>query len=270
MAVDMLSIGHMAHVTGVSRRMLRHWEEVGLLAPASVDEFTGYRRYARNQVGRVRAIASLRAVGFSLDAINDLLGGQLSERRLKELLRARENELVAQIDEDSARLKEVRKRLTALQRGHRTIMKNLKLDALPALRLAALQAVVGDESEIGDAVADLLSRVRDQLAKNGVTDVEVVLTYDGTSEDSIVVTAGAPTSDARVIPGLEAVRVEGAEHGASVRFDTPPSDIGDAWIAIDANLEQRGQETTGVYRQTLTRDGGVVLQAPLKNLPHEG
>ncbi|OLT18048.1 MerR family transcriptional regulator [Serinicoccus sp. CUA-874] len=269
MAVDMLSIGHMAHVTGVSRRMLRHWEEVGLLAPASVDEFTGYRRYARNQVGRVRAIASLRAVGFSLDAIGDLLGGQLSERRLQELLRAREDELVARIDEDSARLTEVRKRLTALQRGHRTIMKNLKLDALPALRLAALQAVVGDESEIGDAVADLLSRVRDQLAKNGVTDVEVVLTYDGTSEDSIVVTAGAPTSDAQV-PGLEVVRVEGADRGAIVRFDTPPVDIGDAWIAIDANLEQSGQETTGVYRQTLTRDGGVVLQAPLKDLPHAG
>lgn len=31
------------------------------------------------------------------------------------------------------------------------------------------------------------------------------------------------------------------------------SDIGDAWIAIDANLEQSGQETTGVYRQTLTQ-----------------
>lgn len=267
MAVDMLSIGHMAHVTGVSRRMLRHWEEVGLLAPASVDEFTGYRRYARNQVGRVRAIASLRAVGFSLDAINDLLGGQLSERRLQELLRDRENELVAQIDEDSARLKEVRKRLTALQRGHQTIMNNLEFGALPALRLAALQTFVADESEIGDAVADLLPRVRDQLAKNGVTDVDIVLTYDGSSDDSIVVTAGAPTSDAQV-PGLGAVRVEGAEHGANVRFDTPPSDIGDAWIAIDANLEQSGQETTGVYRQTLTRDGGVVLQAPLKDLPH--
>lgn len=49
----MLSIGEIAHVTGVSRRMLRHWEEVGLITPASIDEFTGYRRYSRSQVGRV-------------------------------------------------------------------------------------------------------------------------------------------------------------------------------------------------------------------------
>lgn len=38
--------------------------------------------------------------------------------------------------------------------------------------------------------------------------------------------------------------------------------------AIDANLERTGQETTGVYRQRVTRDGGIVLQAPLKDLPH--
>lgn len=45
MDVDMLSIGEVAHATGVSRRMLRHWEDIGLLAPTAVDEFTGYRRY---------------------------------------------------------------------------------------------------------------------------------------------------------------------------------------------------------------------------------
>lgn len=70
----MLSIGEVAHATGVTRRMLRHWEDVGLLEPAAVDEHTGYRRYAHSQVGRVRAIAALRAVGFGLEAIKDLLG----------------------------------------------------------------------------------------------------------------------------------------------------------------------------------------------------
>jgi DNA-binding transcriptional MerR regulator len=97
----MLSIGDVAHFTGVSRRMLRHWEEVGLIVPASIDRHTGYRRYARSQVGRVRAIAALRSVGFGLDAIGDLLDSQLTERRLIELLRAKEEELVANIDQAS-------------------------------------------------------------------------------------------------------------------------------------------------------------------------
>lgn len=145
-------------------------------------------------------------------------------------------------------------------------MNNLERGALPPVRLASLQTLVGDESEIGDAVAELLPRLRDQLASQGISDVDLVLTYDGTADDTIVVTAGTPTQDA-VVPGLDVMEVAGADRGATVRFDTPPGDIGDAWIALDANLEEHGQETTGVYRQTLTRQGGIVLQAPLKHCP---
>lgn len=47
----MLSIGEIAHSTGVSRRMLRHWEDEGLLTPAVTDPVTGYRRYQDSQLG---------------------------------------------------------------------------------------------------------------------------------------------------------------------------------------------------------------------------
>lgn len=263
MGVDMLSIGQIAHATGVSRRMLRHWEDVGLLVPAAVDEFTGYRRYARSQVGRVRAIAALRAVGFGLEAIGDLLDQQLSEQRLVELLRTRERDLVAQIDEASARLHEVRTRLTALQEGHQT-MKTIDLGALPALRLAALQTTVGDETEIPDAVADLLPRLRKQLAAQGHIYTDVVLTYDGTSEDVIVITAGAEVGE---VPGLQAVEVDGADRGVTARLDSQPAATGDAWITLDAQVERHGLETTNVYRQTLTAAGEVILQAPVHAVP---
>ncbi len=260
----MLRIGEVAHRTAVSRRMLRHWEDVGLLAPAAVDEHTGYRRYAPSQVGRIRAIAALRAVGFGLDEVADLLDGRLSQRRLVQLLRDRERELVAEIDEASARLGEVRRRLIALQEGHRTIMQNLELTALPALRLASLSAVVRDESEIADAVADLLPRLRSLLDTHELVGDEIVLTYDGTAEETIVVTAGVPVTDGRV-PGLDITEVPGAERGAAVRFDEKPS-VGDAWVALDAHLEGSGLRTTGVYRQVLSRDGGVVLAAPVEGL----
>ena len=57
----MLTIGDVAHRTGVSRRMLRHWEAEGLLEPAAIDPASGYRRYTPAQAGRVHAIAALRA-----------------------------------------------------------------------------------------------------------------------------------------------------------------------------------------------------------------
>lgn len=263
----MLSIGEIAHFTGVSRRMLRHWEEAGLIVPAATDEQTGYRRYARSQVGRVRTIAALRSLDFGLGEIRDLLGPQLTEQRLLELLRTRDAELAAQIDEASARLLEVRKRLDAIQRGRETIMSTIELGPLRALRLASLQARVSDESEIRNAVAELLPRLRASLDQRGRHDSDIVLTYDGTTdENSILVTVGTSIDDGAIAPpaGLTTVEVAGADRGVTVRFDVPPSDIGDAWISLDAGLEPRQLETTGVYRQTLTARGRLVLQAPVR------
>lgn len=259
----MLSIGELAHTTGVSRRMLRHWEESGLVEPAEVDAWTGYRRYAISQVGRVRAIAGLRAVGFGLGEIADLLGPQLSEGRLVELLRSREAELVAQIDDATACLQEVRQRLTTLREGHHITMTTLDLAPLDALRLAALQAEVGDESEIGHAVAELLPRLRALLASDDET---VTQTYDGGASETITVTVGVPiAADGAPPTGLIAVTVAGADRGAIVRYPTQPN-VGDAWIALDAALGRQGLRSTGVHRLTTEPGGRTILGAPVVDL----
>ena len=82
----MLSIGEMAHRSGVSRRMLRHWEQEGLLTPAVIDPANGYRRYQISQLGRVRAIAELRHLGFGLGEIRQLLDPQIAQAGLEEIL----------------------------------------------------------------------------------------------------------------------------------------------------------------------------------------
>jgi hypothetical protein len=63
---------------------------------------------------------------------------------------------------------------------------------------------------------------------------------------------------------LRSIEINDSDRGVTVRFDVPPSDIGDAWISLDASLEAYDLETTGIYRQTLTPQGGVILQAPVK------
>ncbi|GAB3246435.1 hypothetical protein GCM10027425_01800 [Alteromonas gracilis] len=270
MGIDMLSIGEIAYVTGVSRRMLRHWEDVGLIDPAWVDEFTGYRRYARTQVGRVRTISALRSAGFPLADIAALLDhSQLTQARLIELLRTREHDLVTQIAEASARLTEVRTRLDAIERGHDTIMSTIELGELPRLRLAALRMTVSDESEIGEATSALVPRLRDRLDRGGITDRDIVLIYDGSDDaSSIVVAAGSAALDSGDdASDLVAREIPGTDRGVTVRFDAAPSDIGDAWISLDASLSRDGLETTGVYRHILTPQGGVVLQAPVRDQP---
>lgn len=46
----MLKIGEFSKLSRVSVRMLRHYDEIGLLPPASIDSATGYRYYSEDQL----------------------------------------------------------------------------------------------------------------------------------------------------------------------------------------------------------------------------
>jgi DNA-binding transcriptional MerR regulator len=64
-----LSIGDFARMTFLSVKALRHYHEVGLLAPAQVDPATGYRRYGVGQVATAQAIRRLRQLGMPLEQV---------------------------------------------------------------------------------------------------------------------------------------------------------------------------------------------------------
>ncbi len=65
----MFRIGEFSRLTQVSVRMLRHYDEVGLLRPAQIDEATGYRLYSVQQIPAVQKIVLLRNVGFGIAEI---------------------------------------------------------------------------------------------------------------------------------------------------------------------------------------------------------
>jgi DNA-binding transcriptional MerR regulator len=69
----MLSIGRFADVTGLTVKALRHYDEIGLFAPAHVDPDTGYRYYDSAQVEDAVTIRRLRALELPLDEIAGLL-----------------------------------------------------------------------------------------------------------------------------------------------------------------------------------------------------
>jgi DNA-binding transcriptional MerR regulator len=69
----MFRIGEFSKLSNISVRSLRHYENLGLLAPAEIDCFTGYRHYSAEQLDTANKIRMLREVGFSLDSIKGLL-----------------------------------------------------------------------------------------------------------------------------------------------------------------------------------------------------
>ncbi len=70
---ELLSIGAFSVVVGLSVPALRHYDEVGVLKPASVDPRTGYRYYSHEQVHRARTIRALRAVDLPIDELRDVV-----------------------------------------------------------------------------------------------------------------------------------------------------------------------------------------------------
>jgi DNA-binding transcriptional MerR regulator len=77
----MYVIGTLARLAGVSVRSLRHYDDVGLLTPASVDPKSGHRWYRPDQLHRLHRILALRDLGLSLSAIADALQTGAADRK---------------------------------------------------------------------------------------------------------------------------------------------------------------------------------------------
>lgn len=101
------TVGELANLSGVSARTLRHYEELGLLAPARTR--SGYRVYTSRDARRLAAILAMRSCDLPLATIRHLLGDSGSELRdtlLEHLLvlRARKAELEGAIAHTEAAL----------------------------------------------------------------------------------------------------------------------------------------------------------------------
>ena len=86
----MFRIGEFSRLTQVSIRMLRYYDEVGILKPAEVDKWTGHRLYSVEQIPRLNKILYLRDSGLNISEIalalktdDQSLLTQLDKKRLE-------------------------------------------------------------------------------------------------------------------------------------------------------------------------------------------
>jgi len=108
-----MQIGEAAEATGVSAKMIRHYESIGLVPPADRRD-SNYREYGHDDLHRLGFIRRARDLGFSMDQIRDLLllwaDDRRSSRDVKALTKAHTHDLDCKI----ARLQDMRATLDAL------------------------------------------------------------------------------------------------------------------------------------------------------------
>ncbi len=113
MAEHTITIGEAARATGISAKMIRYYEETGLLAPASRTE-SGYRVYGASDLHTLRFIRRARDLGFSMTEITELLALWQDRARASSSVKALARAHVAELRRRIAELEGMARTLSDL------------------------------------------------------------------------------------------------------------------------------------------------------------
>ena len=113
MPTELHNIGQAAKASGVSAKMIRHYEAIGLSAAARRTD-AGYRLYDDGEVQVLHFIHRARELGFSLEQIRTLLALWQDKQRASKDVRAMAKQHIAELDRKIADLQAMRRTLATL------------------------------------------------------------------------------------------------------------------------------------------------------------
>lgn len=148
-----MNIGEAAGASGVSAKMIRHYEGIGLLPVASRTE-SGYRQYDDNEVHTLRFIRHSRDLGFSLAEIAELVGLWQNRRRPSRQVKALAQHHIEELDRKAQQLLAMKSTLEHLvhcchgdERPECPILDGLAREGVP-------DAVTGSRARQGQQVSN--------------------------------------------------------------------------------------------------------------------
>jgi Cu(I)-responsive transcriptional regulator len=133
-----MNIGDAAHAAGVTPKMIRHYESLGLIPDVQRTD-AGYRMYSPREVAMLKFIRQSRAVGFSMQQIESLLALWRDEHRASREVKDLAQQQLADLEAKRSELDEMiglLRRMIAHCRGDEdpncAILDHLATEAVPA------------------------------------------------------------------------------------------------------------------------------------------
>jgi DNA-binding transcriptional MerR regulator len=263
----MFRIGDFSRIARVSARLLRFYDEVGLLTPAHADPQTGYRFYTVDQLPQLNRILVLKELGFTLEQVRDIVGAQVGPGQLRQMLLMRRNDVARSLAEEAQRLHHIETRIAQLDEDGGLSDDDVVLRAEPVHRVVSLRRTVRAFGEALALIGELRREARPLLPRGSrptliavshsrefeqdEIDIEFAWTLDQAAQ--VELPAGSPL----VVRELEAV----PRMAVCVKTG-PPQDAHLASARIGRSLEARGDRLAGPSRE-------FFLQPPDPERMHE-
>lgn len=138
-------IGEFSKLNMVTIKTLRHYEEIGLLVPDEIDQWTGYRYYRVDQLNKMNKIIFLKKLGFSLEEIREVFD---EENQTPDI-----DQIQSKIEQCKQEMQKLQWRQTELSRLESTlhkkkIMEQVIIKSLPAVIVASHRRVITSYQEL--------------------------------------------------------------------------------------------------------------------------
>lgn len=240
------TIGDFARLGGVSARMLRHYDGLGLLRPARIDEASGYRYYDAAQLADLNRLVALKDLGFRLEDVGDLLDADPGD--VRERLQARRAQLTDAIEAERRRLAAVDARLGMLDLDGAADLGFLE-KPVPALRLWQLRGEVEDAAELGEQVGPLFIRLDESLAAQGIRPALPSYAWYDSSSGMMRFGVGFAATGEWQVPGVELADLPRNDRALTAVHTGEITRIGAGWQALAREADARGLTAAGPGRE---------------------
>ena len=181
----MLKIGEFSKLSRISIRMLRYYDEMGLLTPETIDPFTGYRYYSESQLFTAGRITALKDMGFKLCDTAELLKRWEDREILEQRLLAQQEAARLQAEESARRLRLLD---TAIERLRKDELMNydVTVKTIPERRVASVRQIIPCYEREGDLWGILMQETAGMHIQDGDPCLCSATFHDGEYKESNV------------------------------------------------------------------------------------
>jgi predicted transcriptional regulator YdeE/DNA-binding transcriptional MerR regulator len=179
----MLKIGDFSKLAQVSVKTLRYYGDLGLLKPAWIDRYSGYRYYTAAQLPRLNRILALKDLGFSLEQILGILDDDLSAADLRGMLRLKRAELEHHIRSQQERLQRIENRMQYIELEGVLPHFDVVLKDVPSRQVIGIRRVVPDIPQVEQLLGELLAYLYSKKVSIESSNPPLAIYYDSEYHD---------------------------------------------------------------------------------------